>query len=160
MQALLLSTTDRPSTAAAVAEGTPGPQNSRPPSGTQQRRGGHCRRARRRKSLLIGFAIRVLVGAGWPPSPTSDTLSSRGTTKSMEGGSRIHPNSLPAKTETFLRVAPRARVDKNQFRPGGRPSAILALFGVCRGERRSLTQNFKYWKLISMPQPTDQSCHA
>ena len=42
--------------------------------------------------------------------------------------SRIPPKSLPAKTETFLQVASRARVE-NQVRPVGKPNAILALFG-------------------------------
>ena len=46
--------------------------------------------------------------------------------------SRIPPNSLPAKTETFLQVVSRARVE-NQVRPVGKPNAILALVGYIAG---------------------------
>ena len=46
---------------------------------------------------------------------------------------KIHPNSLPAKTETFLRVASRARAQKISSGQLSLPSVILAPFGYITG---------------------------
>ena len=68
--------------------------------------------------------------------------------------SRIPPNSLPAKTETFLRVASHARVE-NQVRPCGQPNAILALVGYIAGNTpaRPRIARARFPKLFRKPNP-------
>ena len=61
------------------------------------------------------------------------------------------PEFAPSKNGNFfLRVAPRARVEKKkQFRPVGHQSAILALFGYIAGETPTspITSNIRFPKI-------------